>query len=77
VIPVSVWIEAGSELAWKEPSSASSIMNKMSRMGPLSGQRDWGGTATPETGLAAAVKRPHQKGSKQGRLPDGPPKTNA
>jgi diadenosine tetraphosphate (Ap4A) HIT family hydrolase len=36
---------------------------------------DWGGTPTPATGLAAAASRPRQKGSQQGRLPDGPPQT--
>ena len=43
-------------------------------MPPLSGQRDWGGTASPGPGLAAATTRVHQKGSQQGRLPDGTPK---
>ena len=34
---------------------------------------DWGGIATPEARLAAAAKRPHQRGSQQGVPPDGPP----
>ncbi len=36
---------------------------------------DWGGTTTPETGLAGAARRPRQKGSQQDRTPNGPPKT--
>jgi diadenosine tetraphosphate (Ap4A) HIT family hydrolase len=34
---------------------------------------DWVGTAKPGAGLAAAATRPRQKGSQQGRWPDGPP----
>ncbi len=36
---------------------------------------NWGGTATPGAGLAAAARRPRQKGSQQGRTPNGPPNT--
>jgi hypothetical protein len=35
---------------------------------------DWGSTPTPGAGLAAAAALFRQRGSRQGRLPDRPPK---
>ncbi|MCP9835457.1 MULTISPECIES: hypothetical protein [unclassified Cyanobium] len=60
-------------------TSASQVPKGVERMllsfPPLDGEGGWGGITTPGAGLAAAAMRSRQKGSQQGLLPDGPPKT--